>query len=117
MSQQFPTVDGLAAVSVPTALVPLIEGLNEFFEQVGELPSGGDLEGLIEAHLSEMNRQLCERTLQRRQQALSDKASAQPEAFPPSGLSAMPAADAAGGSEAADDPDAPRPGALRPNGL
>jgi hypothetical protein len=66
--------------------------LEEFLAQVRSLPRGGDLEGLIEDNASQLKLLLYEVAARQRQQA----AAAESADFPPSGVSALRAGDAAG---------------------
>lgn len=71
-------------------LVPLVEQLQTLLERVRQLPPGGDLEGLIEEGLSQLEPALYQALLQARQQ----QASQHTDAFSPSALSSRPRADA-----------------------
>ena len=108
MSEQpHPTVTPVDAfISAP--LTPLVETLNELMQEVRDLPRGGDLEGLIETRLADLERQCLDLALDQRQQAAAQEASAKPEAFPPSGLLQVPGAVASRAPQAAPDPDAAR---------
>jgi len=108
MSEQPQPPEATVTAFVPAPLTPLVETLNEFMQEVRDMPRGGDLEGLIEARLAGLERQCLDLALGQRQQAVEQEASAKPEAFPPSGLPQVPGALGSRAQEAAPDPDAPR---------
>jgi len=99
-------------VTVPESLSPVVEKVEQLLEAVSQMPRGGDLEGLIESHLGELNRQFYDLCLSRREAAGASVASEGSEGFPPSGLPAMPGGVAAQSSEGAGDPDAARGGVV-----
>ena len=108
MSQQPNPTEASVTASVHASLTPIVGSLNNLMQEVRELPSGGDLEGLIEVHLAGLERQCLDLALGQRQQAAEQKASEKPEAFPPSGLPQVSGAVAPGTPQAANDPDSPR---------
>jgi hypothetical protein len=71
--------------SQPTSvsLDHLVQSLQDLKRKAETMPPGGDLELLIEEHLTDFDRQCYEMCLKARGQS----ASSQPEAFPPSGVS------------------------------
>jgi hypothetical protein len=91
---KFDSVQPMTTMTLPVWMVPHIEKLNELLAEVHDMPPGGDLEGLIESHLVGLNRQCYDTALRLRAQTVEEQASAQTEAFPPSGLSALPEAAA-----------------------
>lgn len=94
--------------SVPASMIPLVQSLGNLFQEVRDMAPGGDLEGLIETHLSGLNRQGYDTALSQRAQAAAPKASGEPEAFPPWGPSQVSEAAAPGAFQAARDSDAAR---------
>jgi len=95
-------------MTVPIWMVPHIEKLHQLLQEVQDMEPGGDLEGLIESHLVDLNRQCYDMALRLRAQTADRQASAQAEAFSPSGLSTLPEADAPRPPQAARDSDAAR---------
>jgi hypothetical protein len=95
-------------IRVPIWMVPHIEQLDQLLQEVHDMPPGGDLESLIESHLVGLNRQCYDTALRLRTQAADHRASEDPEAFPPSALSAVPENDAPGAPQAAGDSDPAR---------
>ena len=108
MSEQPHPTEATVTAVVPAPLTPLVETLNELMQEVGDLPRGGDLEGLIEARLIDLERQCLDLALGQRQQAAEQEASAKPEVFPPSALPAVPEAAAPRAPQAAHNPDPAR---------
>jgi hypothetical protein len=108
MPQQPDDLEPTVTMTVPAWMVPHVEKLNALLREVGEMPRGGDLEGLIESHLVGLNQQCYDTALGRREPAVAQQASEKPEAFPPSGMSEVPGAAASRAPEAAHDPDAAR---------
>lgn len=108
MSEQPHPTEATVEAFVSAPLIPLVETLNELVQEVRDLPRGGDLEGLIETRLADLERQCLDLALGQRQQATAQEASAKPEAFPPSGLPQVSGAVASRAPQAAPDPDAPR---------
>jgi hypothetical protein len=108
MSQQPDDGQTLVQVTVPAWMIPHVENLNELLQAVEALPPGGDLEGLIETHLIDLNRQCYDTALRHRAWAAERQVSEPSEDFPPSGLSSMPQSAAAWANQAAPDPDAAR---------
>lgn len=95
-------------VTVPASLVPLMEQTQVLLDAVAQMPRGGDLEGLIESHLGELNRQFYELCLARRAAAGAEVSSEDSEAFPPSGLPEVPDGLGPGAVEGAHGSDAAR---------
>jgi len=108
MSEQSHPTEAPVTAFVPAPLIPLVETLNKLMQEVRDMPRGGDLEGLIEVRLAGLERQCLNLALGQRQQAAEQEASAKPEAFPPSALSAVPEAAAPRAPQAAHDPDPAR---------
>ena len=108
MSQQPDDIQTTVHVTIPTWMLPHVEKLNELLQDVRDMPRGGDLEGLIESHLVGLARQCYDSALHQRAQIIEQQASAPSEAFPPSGLPAVPDAAAARPSQAARGPEPAR---------
>lgn len=73
----------------PPSLDDLIQSLQVLKRKTEDMPPGGDLESLIEEHLTEFDRQCYEMCLEARHHS----SSSQPEAFPPSDVPAVRRAD------------------------
>lgn len=98
--------------TVPGSLVPVVARVQQLLDAVSQMPRGGDLEGLIESHLGELNRQFYDLCLSRREAAGASGASEGSEGFPPSGVPAVPGGVAAQSPEGACDPDVARGGVV-----
>lgn len=93
-----------APMTVDERWQTLTEMTQALTERVEKMERGGDLEGLIEEGLNEIDVEIFKVLLEAREHAASVEAAA----FSPSGMSAVPGADESGASEAPGGVDASR---------
>ena len=94
----------VAPMTVDVRWQALLEKTKGLAERVVKMKRGGDLEGLIEEGLTEIDLEITKVLLEARERAASVEAAA----FSPSGMSSVPGADESGASEASGGVDASR---------